>query len=162
MNPDRMIVGVATCFGVRAHNGTFWRRDMFDPWLRLDGQAVPLRVDHAPLIGNGGVLLNVGAARRFAAIKEPVNGLLALCEVADGPWGDAILEDVARHLEGPEWPPSYGFSIGAKFIPGEIVLPFELSLTLEPGFSQALVLDVGPQSQDVWDALTGAPIGVRP
>ena len=77
MNVDRLIVGLATCFGVRAHGGTYWTRDMFSGWLRTE-RGLPLRVDHAPLIGNGGVLLSVGTARRFCPVRTPVDGLLSM------------------------------------------------------------------------------------
>ena len=85
--------------------------------LKLES-ALPVRVDHGPLVDSHGVLLDVGAARKFCPISEPVDGLLALCEVDEGEWGDAILEDVARHLDGPEWLPAYGFSLGARVLPG--------------------------------------------
>jgi hypothetical protein len=64
------------------------------------------------------------------------------------------LEDVARHLDGPGWLPSYGLSLGARVLPGETALPFELSLTLSPGFADARVFGVGAQALATWEMLT--------
>ena len=64
---------------------------------------------------------------------------MTLAEIDDGPWGDALLEDVRRHM-GQEWMPAYGLSIACQETPGEMVLPFEVSLTTRPSFSDAKVL----------------------
>jgi hypothetical protein len=33
IDSSRAICGIATVFGQRAYDGTYWRRDMFEPWL---------------------------------------------------------------------------------------------------------------------------------
>jgi hypothetical protein len=160
---ERLGVGIATCFGVRSHDGHLWHREEFDAWLALEA-AVPLRVDHAVLAieSNGTFIRDVGAARMFCPVTRPVDGLLTLAEIDQGPWGDALLEDLLLHQERQPWLPGWGMSLGALHIRGEAGLPFELSLTTQPGFADARVLGVGPQAQATWDLLTepilnGAP-----
>ena len=159
MNQDRLICGVATCFNAMARGGTFFTARMFDEWLSTNPLALPLRVGHSVLAiePNGLVITDVGAARLFASVKEPVRGLLTLCEVAPGHWGDALLEDVQRHQDQP-WLPPYGFSLGCHVVPGEAVLPYEVSLTTRPAFSDAKVVAVGPDALQVWDLLTEGPV----
>jgi hypothetical protein len=152
MNPDRLIIGIATCFGVRAHGGTYWHREQFHDFVRLE-IGIPVRVDHAPLIDHRGVVLDVDVARRFAMIEKPVDGLLALCEISNGAWGDRLLEDILLHQREGPWLPGWGMSIGARVLPGEIALPFELSLTTQPGFADARVLGVGPDALRTWQFL---------
>jgi hypothetical protein len=126
--------------------------------LRSPITALPLRVNHSMLaIERGGlVITNVGTCRMFATVKEPRDGLLTLAEIDDGPWGDALLEDVRRHM-GQEWMPAYGLSIACQEIPGEMVLPFEVSLTTRPSFSDAKVLAIGEAAMTTWNLLTEAP-----
>jgi hypothetical protein len=158
VNPDRLICGLATLFGTMAHSGVFWTARMFEGWLRSPITALPLRVNHSMLaIERGGlVITNVGTCRMFATVKEPRDGLLTLAEIDDGPWGDALLEDVRRHM-GQEWMPTYGLSIACQEIPGEMVLPFEVSLTTRPSFSYAKVLAIGEAAMTTWNLLTEAP-----
>ena len=153
-DPSRLVCGLATCFGVRSHDGRLFRREEFDAWLRLES-AVPLRVDHAPLAieTNGTFILDVGVARRFCPVHRPVDGLLTLAEIDQGPWGDALLEDLLLHQDRQPWLPGWGMSLGALHIRGLAALPFELSLTTQPGFADARVLGVGPQAQATWDLL---------
>jgi hypothetical protein len=159
VNPERQIVGVATIFGQRAHGGTLWDPVEFERWLAME-MAVPVRLDHGAILDSRGGILDIGRAGPFAIIQRPVHGLLALLELDPGPWQDALLADLRRHLESPYLRP-YGLSIGAHRLRGEVCLPYEISLTQQPGFADALVLDVGPQSQDTWSLLT-EPIGARP
>lgn len=158
MNPDRLICGLATLFGTMAHSGVFWTARMFEGWLRSPITALPLRVNHSMLAieRDGLVITNVGTCRMFATVKEPRDGLLTLAEIDDGPWGDALLEDVRRHM-GQEWMPAYGLSIACQEIPGEMVLPFEVSLTTRPSFSDAKVLAIGEAAMTTWNLLTEAP-----
>lgn len=126
--------------------------------MRSPITALPLRVNHSVLaIERGGlVITNVGTCRMFATVKEPRDGLLTLAEIDDGLWGDALLEDVRRHM-GQEWMPAYGLSIACQEIPGEMVLPFEVSLTTRPSFSDAKVLAIGEAAMTTWNLLTEAP-----
>jgi hypothetical protein len=159
MNPDRLLCGYATLFGTMAHGGVFWTARMFAGWLNGSITALPLRVNHSVLAieRNGLVITDVGACRMFAPITEPRAGLLTLAEIADGPWGDALLEDVKRHLDQKYLKP-YGFSLGCHEIPGDAVLPYECSLTTRPSFTDAKVLAVGPGAMTTWQLLTQAPI----
>jgi hypothetical protein len=119
VNPDRLICGLATLFGTMAHRGVFWSPRMFADWLNGPTTAIPLRVNHSVLAieRSGLVITNVGVCRQFATTTEPRNGLLTLAEIDDGPWGDALLEDVERHMN-QEWMPAYGMSIACHEIPG--------------------------------------------
>ena len=58
---------------------------------------------------------------------------------------------------GQEWMPAYGLSIACEEIPGEMVLPFEVSLTTRPSFSDAKVLAIGEAAMTTWNLLTEAP-----
>jgi hypothetical protein len=154
-DPSRLVCGVATCFGVRSHDGRIWQREEFDAWLRLE-EAVPLRVDHAPLAieSNGTFVNDVGAARRFCPVTAPVEGLLTLCEISPGPWGDALLEDLLLHQQ--RWHlPQYGMSLGALHIRGEAAMPYEVSLTTRPGFPDAKVISVGERAMKTFEFLSG-------
>jgi hypothetical protein len=152
VNPDRQIVGVATIFNQRAYGGTLWEPAEFGRWLAME-MAIPVRLDHGAILDSSGVILDIGRAGPFAIIERPVFGLLALLELDEGDWQDALLEDVRQHLESPYLKP-YGLSLGAHRLRGEVCLPYELSLTQQPGFPDALVLGVGLMAQAVWDLLT--------
>jgi hypothetical protein len=158
VNPQRQVVGVATIFNQRSYGGLCWQPEEFGRWLGME-MAVPVRLDHGPILSSSGGILDIGRAGPFAVIRQPVFGLLALLELDEGPWQDALLADIKQHLGSPYLQP-YGLSIGAHRLRGEVCLPYELSISLDPGFAQALILDVGPQAQDTWDLLT-EPIGVR-
>jgi hypothetical protein len=54
---------------------TSWGASQFGQWIDLE-MAVPLRIDHGPLIDSRGVISNLGRAAYFAVIKEPVFGML--------------------------------------------------------------------------------------
>ena len=84
--------------------------------------------------------------------------LATLGEFAEGGWSDAPLEDVRSHLERETWLPPWRFSLGAQHLPGECVLPHELSLTMRPAFADALVLGVGEAARRRWSLLTGEDV----
>jgi hypothetical protein len=98
VNQDRLICGLATCFNTMAHGGLFWTAKMFEDWLSTE-MAIPLRVSHSVIAvePSGMVVNDVGTARLFQPVTVPIPGLLCLCEVDSCRWGDALLEDVARH-----------------------------------------------------------------
>ena len=77
-------------------------------------------------------------------------------EIDDGPWGDALPEDVRRHI-GQEWMPAYGLGVACQEIPGEMVLPFEVSLTTRPSFSDAKCSPSAGRAMTTWNLLTEAP-----
>ena len=92
-----------------------------------------------------------------------IEGLLTLIELDQRDWPDAILADIRRYLGDQEpWLPRWRRSLGAQHLPGEIVLPDELSLTMRPGFADALVLATGEAALSRWQLLTGMSIGARP
>jgi hypothetical protein len=157
-NPDRLVCGLATVFGTRTRGGRIWYREEFDAWLNSRLTAVPLRLDHGPVWDIRGALTNIGTAREFAVVDQPAHGLLALVELDQGAWHDSLLRDIQEHLELKPWLPPWGFSLGAQHIPGEHVLPDELSLTMEPAFREALVFTVGADSLYTWNMLTGEPV----
>jgi hypothetical protein len=161
VNQDRLICGLATLFNTVAHGGLFWTRKMFTDWLSIR-MAIPLRVSHSVIAveSAGLVITDVGTARLFAPVLEPMPGLLTLCEVDEGRWGDALLRDVEHHQDQP-WLPPYGFSLGCHVVPGEAVMPYEVSLTTRPQFSDAKVIAVGREAQTIWDMLTPNPIAQK-
>lgn len=163
MNTDRTIVGLATCFDVQPQRGRPWRAERFRDFLDdRYPSAVPLRVDHGPLVSRAGVTNSIGVARAFAAVKIPVPGLMCLAEVeAAGGLGDWLLHDIESILSQKWLPPGWGMSLGASVL-DDMVVPFEVSVTRSPAFEDAVVLGVGEAAMSIWDLLTGAPIGVRP
>jgi hypothetical protein len=154
-DPDRALVGVATVFNQRSRNGWFWSAAAFKDFLGLE-TAVPLRVDHGPLISHRGVIMNVGTVRHFAEISSPVRGLLVLAEVdhSEG-WGDSLLVDIGSILSQRWLPAAWGMSIGAH-VTEDTVLPYEVSVTRNPAFEDALVLGVGADALATWEILTEA------
>jgi hypothetical protein len=95
-DPDRAICGIATVFGQPCPNdGRSWKAEQFRDFLALE-TAVPLRVDHGPLITGRGVIMSVGMLHQFATVTWPTHGLLILAEVDDANgFGDELLHDIA-------------------------------------------------------------------
>jgi hypothetical protein len=111
-DPDRLICGLATCFGQPSGNdGTTWSAAHFRDLIGLE-IAVPLLLNHGILINSWGVTPRIGVARKFAHVTYPVQGLLCLGEIeyADG-WGDSILADIRSILEQRCLPAAWGFSV---------------------------------------------------
>lgn len=156
INPERALVGLATIFGVRCPNdGRTWQAGQFQRFLDLE-TAVPLRLNHGPLITSSGVIGYIGVARYFAAVTEPTSGLLVLGEIdeANG-FGDRLLSDLAAETSMTYLPPSWGLSIGAHVAEDEdLVWPYELSLVHNPAFEDARILRVGGDAIKVWELLT--------
>jgi hypothetical protein len=153
----RVICGVCTVFGQRAPNGVYWEADQFAEFLDLS-TAIPLRVDHGPLINSRGVIANVGIVRYFAEIKYPMHGLLCLAEIdhAEG-YGDALLADIAA-LTSQAWlPAGWGLSLGALYT-SEIAMPYEISVTRSPAFEDCKVLGAGERAIESWILLTGQSV----
>ena len=90
MITDRLVCGFATVFGQRSYDGRSWSVGEFSSWLRLE-MAQPLRLDHGPIFDHHGAIASVGAARRFAVVRTPVQGLLTLAELDPGRWADSLL-----------------------------------------------------------------------
>jgi hypothetical protein len=63
VNVDRLVCGVATCFGVRAYDGRIWHRER--GVAQLEASAVPLRLDHGAILDSRGGLMSIGVAWRF-------------------------------------------------------------------------------------------------
>jgi hypothetical protein len=114
MNPDRLVCGLATVFGTRTRGGRIWYREEFDAWLNSGVTAVPLRLDHGPVFDIHGAITNIGAAREFAVVNQPVHGLLTLVELDQGGWQDSLLRDIQEHLDLKPWLPAWGFSLGGS------------------------------------------------
>jgi hypothetical protein len=95
------------------------------------------------LISHRGVIMNAGTVRHFAEISTPVPGLFVLAEVdhSEG-WGDSLLVDIGSILSQRWLPAAWGMSIGAH-LTEDTVLPYEVSVTRNPAFEDALVLGVG-------------------
>jgi hypothetical protein len=160
MNVDTdLICGFATVFDQPGQDGSPpWRVEAFKRFLELE-MAVDLRVDHGPLIDSRGFIANVGVARRFAAVTEPLPGLLCLAEIDHaGGYGDSILRDIDSILRQRWLPPGWGMSIGGLMTEDrDVVQPFEVSLTRRPVFQDALVLGVGEGAVQAWELYAGTP-----
>jgi hypothetical protein len=156
MNVDRLIVGMATVFGQPGQDGSKpWRAETFADFLALE-VAVPLRIDHGPLIDGRGMIDNLGTVRRFAAVTEPVAGLLCVAEIDHaGGYGDSILRDINSILRQLWMPAGWGMSLGAWVTEDiDAAMPYEVSVTRHPAFEDALVLAVGADALNVWELLT--------
>jgi hypothetical protein len=151
---DRTICGVATVYGQRRRDGRAgFSAQQFQDFLDLQ-IAIPLRVDHGPLVNSHGVIMNVGVARHFTEIKYPTDGLLCLAEVdhAEG-YGDSLLADIAAITAQTWLPKCWGLSIAAH-VTEDLVLPYEVSVTRSPAYAEALILGVGEDAIESWILLS--------
>jgi hypothetical protein len=141
---ERTIVGLATCFNQPPQGGRPWHAENFRDFLDdRYPSAVPLRVDHGPLVSRRGVIANIGVAHTFAAVTVPVPGLLCLAEVEEaGGLGDWLLHDIDLMLQQRWLPAGWGMSLGANQL-DDIVIPFEVSMTRSLAFEDALVWPPG-------------------
>jgi hypothetical protein len=158
-DPARAICGIATVFSQPSPNdGRIWKVEQFEQFLDLE-TAVPLRVDHGPLITNHGVIRSVGMVRRFATVTWPTHGLLIMAEVddADG-FGDQLLHDITAVTTQTWLPHAWGLSLGA-LVAEDAAMPFEVSVTRSPAFEDAKILGVGEQAMNTWRMLTERRIG---
>jgi hypothetical protein len=111
VNPDRAIVGLGTLFGRMAYGGALLSAAQFEDFLRLE-TAIPLRVDHGPLINSRGEIADAGMVRRFAVVEYPINGLLCLGEIEDAAgFGDQLLSDIECMLSQEWLPAGWGMSL---------------------------------------------------
>ena len=158
VDPQRAICGIATVYDQRSRNGDrAWKREHFERFLAVE-TAVPLRLEHGPLITHHGAIRYVGVVRQLASIAYPVAGLLILAEVddADG-FGDKLLADLAS-LGGHSYLPScWHLSVAAHV--GEedgeqFAWPFEISIVHTPAIEDTKILAVGSHAIDVWRLLT--------
>jgi hypothetical protein len=153
MDESRLIVGVATVFNQRAVGGAYWEAEQFHAFLSMH-IGVPLRIDHGPIWNSRGAIFNVGTARHFASVAYPVRGLLCLAEIdhAEG-YGDSLLADIDSILRQQWLPSGWGMSLGANTLDG-VTMPFEVSVTRSPGFSDARILAVGARALSTWRFLS--------
>jgi hypothetical protein len=157
LNPDRLVCGVATIFDEPSRNdGRAWSVDDFAAFLGLE-TAIPLLLDHGPIVHTWGITDRLGMVRGFFPIVSPVRGLLTMAEVDyAGGAGDSVLTDIRSILSQRWLPAAWGMSVGAWVEEGTVV-PYEVSLTRKPAFESARVLAAGPQALDTWELLTGSP-----
>jgi hypothetical protein len=154
---ERLICGMATIFDQPSQNdGDQWSAGIFHDWLEI-AQPLPLLYDHGPIFNTWGVTQKLGTAHRFAEVRYPVHGLMALCEIdfADG-WGDSVLKDISSILSQQWLPSAWAFSIAVY--PADdwsMVVPFELSLTKRPSFDDARILGTGDEALEFWSLATG-------
>jgi hypothetical protein len=156
-DPSRLVCGVATCFSVRSSTGIHWTREQFQEWFDL-GMALPVLHDHLPIIDLRGWVVTIGNARLFEPVGLLVDGfpldcLLCLVEVDYSPWGDSVLAELRSSLAIWSGRSRWGFSIGAHHF-DDMVVPFELSITSRPSFSDAKILAVGGEALETWELLT--------
>lgn len=157
LNPARAVVGLARRLDDE------YRPEHLREFLDL-GVAVPMRLDHGPLIlANGTFIQYLGQWRRAAVVEGDgvrPTGLIVLGEVDDGPYGDAAL--VALNDEPGTWGLSWGISLDHDER-GQVeqVMPFEVSLTTRPKNPDSLVIASGPRAVGVWELLTGERVPVR-
>ncbi len=155
-DPSRLICGLATIFGIPNPNDQriIYVDDMFQRFLDLE-IAVPLRLDHGPVITNHGCIRYIGAARKFRAVEYPTSGLLVLAEIDDIPEVAELFADL-QAITSQRWlEPAWGMSIGCDVVLEEgIARPFEVSLTRNRAFEDAKILAVGEQAMSTWELLT--------
>src|SRR5207302_996475 len=117
-------------------------------------------VEHDGIATSHAYLTDFGRVLRTAIITGSStipDGLLVLAELDPGSWGDSLLREVTKGVEGPEegWGLSLGADISWTDDKSEIVavLPREVSLTRSPGIEGARVLAVGPRALRAWELL---------
>jgi hypothetical protein len=162
-NPERCVLGIATCFGTRSANGNYWTRSQWQEWLDLE-LGLDLLYDHGPLFNLRGGLATIGTARRFAPIDHPVDGLLALAEIADDGegYGDGVLAELRSSLSIWGWRTVWGFSVGVHIVRDEnLVVPYEVSVTARPAFSDARILEVGQAAVETFGLLSEQHVAAR-
>jgi hypothetical protein len=157
LDVDRCIVGLATCYDVPSlDNGRVWSREQFRTFVDLE-TAVPLRLNHGPLISHSGVIAYIGKAVRFAHVTYPVPGLLCLAVLDKDSFGynDELLADLANLGDLIRLPSCWGLSIGGLVSEDQsIVWPHEISIVHQPAYEDARIFAVGPTALDYWQTLT--------
>jgi hypothetical protein len=164
MTDDRLICGLATVFGQppEGPDRRPWDADAFRSFVQL-GSPVPVKLDHAPVIQQGGMLQAVGRTLDHALVEQGTTppGLLILAQL-DGEIGDSLVGDIRRTLH--PWAAAsapWGLSVRAAILEAEgsaAILeawPAEVSLTRRPAFPDALVLAAGAEARSAWELLTG-------
>jgi hypothetical protein len=162
INPSRSFVGIATEFGTPSQDGRLlWQSEQFEQWLELE-TCLPIRVDHSVLINSSGCIASVGRVSHFQVIEEPTYGLLCIGQVDNDErgWGTALLADMELQLAQRFLPAGWGLSLGCH-VYEELTLPYECSVTRRPAFQGARVLATGPESLEVYAALTGIDLAAR-
>jgi phage head maturation protease len=129
-------------------------RGCLDGWLDL-GLAVPLAVQHGPVITYRGVHQAVGAMRQFRADDF---GVLTLGELDDTDVGASIAESIRL---GHLWAFSVGWATDAEipYYPHGLVIPTvrmrqaairEVSVTNRPGFTDCKIVGLGDTAELAW------------
>jgi hypothetical protein len=155
IDPSRAITGLATCFDTPSRDGHVWSAEHFDLVTGLE-VAVPLRLNHEPIITSWGLTDSIGTVERFAAVRYPIDGLLILAEIGEANgFGNGIIRDIQKSLSFEFFAPVWSFSVGGWRDPdtGLIVLN-EISLTKTPAYVDARVLAVGAEAVETWELLT--------
>jgi hypothetical protein len=155
-DPSRTICGYATIFGVPNPNDRriIYTAAMFRRFLDLE-IAVPLRLDHGPVITSRGCIRYIGVVRQFRAVEYPVPGLLALGEIDAIPEVAELFADLQAITRQRWLEPAWGMSIGCDVVLEEgIARPFEVSVTRDRAFEDAKILAVGERAMSTWDLLT--------
>jgi len=154
---ERAVCGLGVVFYVRSENGGRYRPEQFARFASL-GLAVPLAVDHEPVLTGRGTAGPVGTVRGSALLDVTSShpaGLLLLAEVDPGAAGDALLRLVARGLDPWSGAAPWGLSFGGALDEAGEAAVGEFSLTLRPALPSARVLGVGRRALAAWELLTG-------
>jgi hypothetical protein len=154
IDPTRAITGLATVFDTAPKSGKPWGAQHFDIAAGLE-LAIPLRLNHEPIISSWGLTDSIGTVERFVAVDYPVPGLLVLAEVGEANgFGDSIIRDIQKSLSFEYSAPVWSFSVGALWDGEDQVILQEISLTRTPGFRDAKVLAVGESAVETFELLT--------
>jgi HK97 family phage prohead protease len=140
------------------------QRGALDDWLAL-GMAVDLAVQHRPVFTHRGVQTSIGAMRHFR--PDPF-GLLALGELDDSAVAGEITQSIRQ---GWLWAVSCGFQTSAEIphYPHGLVIPTvrmtaasiaEVSVTNQPGFTDARIIGVGTTAEFAWEFPDLAPVAI--
>jgi hypothetical protein len=154
IDPTRAITGLATVFDTAPKSGKPWGAQHFDIATGLE-LAIPLRLNHEPIISSWGLTDSIGTVERFVAVDYPTPGLLILAEIGEANgFGDGIIRDIKKSLSFEYFDPTWSFSVGALWDGEDQVIIREISLTKSPAYVDARLLAVGEEAVDPFGMLT--------
>jgi hypothetical protein len=139
---------------VPSRTGNAWNVGHFDIVTTLE-LAVPLRLNHEPIIASWGLTDSIGTVERFVAVDYPTPGLLILAEIGEANgFGDGIIRDIKKSLSFEYFDPTWSFSVGALWDGEDQAIVREISLTRSPAYRDARVLAVGEDAIETFNLLT--------
>lgn len=159
MSTDRLVCGLAVPFDEPSVDREFeFRREHLERFVELGG-GLPLMFSHGPTITSRSVVPTIGRGARFALLdaSPPIPaGVLALARVDDGPYGDAVLDEIrGGRITGLSLRCGLVYDDAGAL---DMVWPTELSLCHDPRFDRARIIATGKDALSAWELLTGQPV----